>query len=78
MTHLIFLLSIYYQCDAAAAQMALSPEDAKRCMAVYAAVKEEFAPAASDNPHAGFVAFKAWERANPSLVADIRRRGLEG
>ena len=78
MTQFIFLLSLYYQCDAAAAQMALSPEDARRCMSVYSAVKAEFAGDDTSNPHAGFLAFKDWEQANSDLVSDLRTRGIAG
>ena len=78
MTNLVFLLSLYYHCDAAAAQMALSVEDARRCTEVYNAVKAEFAPTGATEPYAGFLEFKSWERANPDLVADLRQRAIAG
>lgn len=81
MTTFIALVSAYYMCDAAAAQHPLPPDLAQGCAAQYEAVKAEFIDDAETGPQArrmGYLRFKAWERANPDLVARLRADARSG
>ncbi|WP_415921053.1 hypothetical protein [Tateyamaria sp. SN6-1] len=76
MTELFRLLSLFYACDVAAETRFPSPDEWARCMGHYHAVKEHFAedlngPAAQIE---GYRRWKAWEDANPALVAELRGR----
>ena len=76
MTELLRLLSLFYACDVAAETQFPTPSEWARCMGHYHAVKEHFAddlsgPAAQIE---GYKRWKAWEDANPALVAELRDR----
>ena len=85
MTALQTLLAFYYLCDQAAAQQVLNRGDVDACMANYNELKLTFidempAPIGGHERAAqnrlGYVGFKAWEQANPDLVAEYRARAL--
>ena len=76
MTDLLRLLSLFYACDVAAETEFPTPTEWARCMAHYHAVKAHFADGMS-GPQAqieGYRRWKAWEDANPALVAELRSR----
>ncbi len=73
MTELLRLLSLYYACDQIAAQRPLSSAEVAACMDHYTAVKSHFSEPQDTNVDA-YLRFKAWEQANPAMVAQIRQR----
>lgn len=82
MPEFLDLLSIYYYCDAMAAMRPLPAAERFGCTDTYEAVRAYFLPvfelAAPGTPEragqlrTGFLAFHAWQDANPSLVDDLR------
>jgi hypothetical protein len=75
MTPFLALLSAYYLCDAAATIQPLPPSVAQSCAARYEAVKAHFRDDGATSPAArirSYVRFKAWEEANPALVARLK------
>lgn len=86
MTDIFALLTIYYACDQAAAQMLLSKDEAQHCAAIYKSVKMQFLT--TDDLHAyragdatrkatimqmAYLRFKEWETQNGAQVQDLRR-----
>lgn len=84
MTPLMTLLAAHYLCEAAAETGALDASAMRLCMENYTQVKQHFAAPApdmsADSPGArnlaAYAAFKAWEAANPALVAELRRKAF--
>ncbi|WP_299676844.1 hypothetical protein [uncultured Roseobacter sp.] len=75
MAEFLSILTLYYACDAAARDRALSHAEVMRCMAHYESVKVYFeAPRARDHTAAqsGYLAFKTWEADHPDIVAGLR------
>ena len=76
MTELLRLLSLFYACDVAAETRFPSPSEWARCMGHYHAVKAHFADdlTGAEAQIEGYRRWKAWEKANPVLVAELRSR----
>lgn len=83
MTTLFTMLMLHYLCDQTANMRALSHGEAAYCMENYQAIKLSFinaeAPAQDTNVRAvqnrqAYARFKAWEAANPEMVADLKSR----
>jgi len=80
MTPFLALLSAYYLCDAAAAAAPLPPAVAQTCAARYEAVKTTFLNAGETGPDArtlSYLRFKAWEAANPKVVARLKAQARD-
>lgn len=84
MHDLISILTIYYACNAAAAQSHLSLSEAVRCSLTYESIKLRFlteaetdaliAAAGADRAMVlrnGYLRFKLWEKAHPDLVETL-------
>ena len=72
MTPFLHLLSLYYACDALAADYVLPPAKATECSAIYREIKLTFVDNDPSRLREGYLAFKAWEGRNPDIVRRLR------
>ncbi|MCV3270441.1 hypothetical protein [Roseobacter sinensis] len=75
MADFLSILALYDAWDAAARVEASSREEAMQCMAYYDRVKVHFMSSEDQRPASSreaFLAFKAWERDHPGVVARLR------
>ncbi len=87
MSEILTLLSFYYACSALAAEGLLTQGERFECNRAYQTAKVLFLDP-EDRPAPGedisnplnkeaYRRFKAWERANPALVEEMKARGPE-
>ena len=81
MTKILAMMSLYYFCEASAAERALPVDEAMACAQLYNSIKVAFLdepPARLGTPERiaqnrlGYRGFKAWEAAHPELVETLR------
>lgn len=75
------MLLAYYSCDYMATQRMLSYDEVQGCAAVYEIVKTEVSGLDSTDPKTtteAYLAWKAWEKENSTLVDAIRNQAIDG
>lgn len=87
MSEFLAILALYYLCDATAVMRPMSMEEVQACTRTYDAVKTYFvaefdlAPPGSlerfQQMNDAYIAFSAWQAANPDLVAEMRQQAWD-
>ncbi len=83
MSEFLAILALYYMCDATAVTRPMSMEEVQACTQTYDSVKTYFVPdfdlapegslARFEQMTEAYVAFRAWQAANPDLVTEMRQ-----
>jgi accessory colonization factor AcfC len=79
-TALFQLLLNYYVCDYTASVRMMSLDEIQTCTAIYEQVKTEISgldSTAMDTRIEAYLAWKAWEQANPDLVKIIKQQARD-